>query len=561
MMGKNRSRVGLWAAMLAAACGSDVTAPVLAGCNSAVQPLVLNVGAYTAIDPGLSAGCVVFPANASTTDSAEYLIVPQVAGETPDNRSSFKLVGGQPGLAPPPVAALPEAAPASPAQRFHDRLRLMEQNGAFPAPVGPPWPAGRAGLAAAAAAAPGDTLGNVRTFKVPSSVSNPILYQFVGAIARSVGQHIVLYVDNAAPMNFSTADYDNVRSDLDTLLYAVDTTAFGRESDIDGNGRVIVLMTNIVNKLVTEQECKSTGYVSGFFLGSDLAPSTRAQWNSGEIFYSIVADPDSTLSCKHSNTQVKAIVPVTFVHEFQHMISYNQHALLRVGSGEELWLNEGMSHYAEERGGRAFLAATPADSTLFCHHVVGNLGSLSRYWADPGSHALVGGAGGLEERGADWLFVRYLVDRFAQDTSLAAADAWTRQLVRTSATGTGNVAAVTGQAFAKLAEEWALASWVSDLPGFTAPAALRHKHWAFRTAYPRMRLTCSFGLPDFPLVARAGAGPSINVTGTMWSGSGAAYQRALQGPSGAGFTLVFSDATGAQLNPAIQPRLNVLRIR
>ena len=133
---------------------------------------------------------------------------------------------------------------------------------------------------------------------------------------------------------------------------------------------------------------------------------------------------------------------------------------------------------------------------------------------------------------------------------------------QTLSTGTLNVTQATGQAFAKTVEEWALANWVSDLPGFTAPPALRYKHWAFRTVYPRMNATCSSRLPaSFPLVAVASAGPSINVKGVMWTGSGAAYQRALQGPSAAGFTVLFSDSTGALLKATVVPRLNVLRIR
>jgi len=47
----------------------------------------------------------------------------------------------------------------------------------------------------------------------------------------------------------------------------------------------------------------------------------------------------------------------------------------------------------------------------------------------------------------------------------------------------------------------------------------------------------------------------------MASGSAGGYQRALQGPGDALFTLLFSDATGAQLRQTIVPRLNVLRIR
>src|SRR2546427_8348057 len=45
----------------------------------------------------------------------------------------------------------------------------------------------------------------------------------------------------------------------------------------------------------------------------------------------------------------------TFIHEFQHMISFGQHYLGRAGAPEVLWLNEGLSHYAEEMGGRKYL--------------------------------------------------------------------------------------------------------------------------------------------------------------------------------------------------------------
>ncbi|OLC09063.1 MAG: hypothetical protein AUH42_00040 [Gemmatimonadetes bacterium 13_1_40CM_70_11] len=492
--------------------------------------------------------------------------MPQVTAETPDYRSSFKLAGGVAALAVPPIAAVLQQAPPSPAQQFHDRLRQLERSRAWGAPAGaPPGAAAphRAVPPALASIVPGDR----REFRVLTSLSTfPIQTAKVVAFAQSVGQHIALYVDSAAPQNGLTAqDFDALRAVFDTLLYRTDTAAFGRESDIDGNGLVIVLMTNRINQLVSAADCLTTGYIAGYFLGSDIDPLYAAEWNNGEIVYSMVADSGATLSCSHPNSQVQRVVPVTFIHEFQHMISYSQHVVTRGGAPEVLWLNEAMSHYAEELGGRAFLAGTGGtDSVHFCNHVRGDLANLALYWKDPGSHALVdtSGIGGLPERGAGWLSVRYLVDRFAADTTIAAANALTRQIDETALIGTANVTSATGHAFATTVEEWALASWVSDLPGFTAPAALTYKHWAFRTAYPRMNATCSPNLPaSFPLTAVASAGPTVNLTGAMWAGSGAGYQRALQGPGGAGFTLLFSDAKGLQLSPTVEPRLNVLRIR
>jgi hypothetical protein len=134
--------------------------------------------------------------------------------------------------------------------------------------------------------------------------------------------------------------------------------------------------------------------------------------------------------------------------------------------------------------------------------------------------------------------------------------------LRTKLTGTANVAQLTGAPFATTAEEWALANWISDLPGFAAPQALKYRKWAFRTAFPKLSAKCGTSIPSsFPLMAAADAGPSINLSGTMTSGSGAAYQRALQGPGADRFTLLFSNGTGAQLQETVSPRLNVLRIR
>lgn len=550
--------MGLWSGLLAAACVDNVTAPPGAICHlSAVAPLALQVGQYRAIDPIPTQGCVVFPANASTTDSAEYLLVPQATTETPDLTSTFKLTGGTPAMAAAAITAAVQSPPLSPPQRFHEMLRELERTGAYPGATG-----GATARPQLVAPAPGlpPIVGDRRRFRVLSSLTR---FQFdsVTAIAQSVGQHIAIYVDSAAPPpGLTTFDFDSLRDAFDQKLYPADTAAFGRESDIDGNGIVIVLMTNVVNKMVTAADCQNTGYVAGFFYGADIDLAVAASFNNGEIFYTIVMDPGGTLSCAHSSNGVKKVVPGTLVHEFQHMISYNQHVRIRRTKAEVLWLNEALSHYAEELGGRTYLP----DTATFCTYVSGDMYNAGQYFMAPGTYPLIdtAGIGGLANRGEGWMFVRYLVDRFSLDTSLAAQNAITRALDMTTATGTTNVAQVTSAPFATTAEEWALANWVSDLPGFTAPAALKYKKWAFRTAFPKLRAACGPPIPStFPLLATADAGPNINLTGTMTSGSGAAYERALQGPGADRFTLLFSNGTGAQLQSTVLPRLNVLRIR
>jgi hypothetical protein len=176
------------------------------------------------------------------------------------------------------------------------------------------------------------------------------------------------------------------------------------------------------------------------------------------------------------------------------------------------------------------------------------------------------GIGSLAERGAAWLFVRFIVDRFASDTTVAAWNAFTRQLLLTPNTGAQNVAAATGQPFETVVSRWALANWVSDLPGFTAPPELTYKSWAFRTTYGSLYAQDTVGGPPqnfkkpFPLTPAQSAGRFVNLNGTLRAGSGI-YHRATQAPFTPGFTLLFSDAGGGPLSPTFTPRLNVIRIK
>jgi hypothetical protein len=465
------------------------------------------------------------------------------------------------------VADYATVAPLSAAEEFHKRLREMEQTRTYPVPSQSPSRTGGPQRDPIPYPCP-VTLGGHCQFKVLQSLTKAG-YADVDATVQSVGQHVVIYVDDVAPSSgLSTADLDALRDAFDQKLYPADTAAFGRESDIDGNGVVFVLMTNVVNKLVTAAQCTSGGYVAGFFFGADIDPSQAYIVNRGEIFYTLVADPAGSLSCPHSVTNVNRVVPGTLIHEFQHMISYNHHVLEQPPAqrkSEVLWLNEAMSHYAEELGGRAYLP----DSTTFCYYIEGDLNNAAGYLSATGSHPLVdtSGIGGLEERGAGWLFVRFLVDQLATDTSTAAQNVVTRKLANTALTGTNNVSQVSGVSWATTASAWALANWVSDLPGFATPVGLKYKKWAFRTAYPTLNSYCGSLSPPlhipatFPLQATAAPGTSVSATGTMIAGSGATYQRALQGVSGATFDVLLSDPTGGQLKVTALPRLNVLRIR
>jgi len=547
----------LWAA---AACSDGGTGVKLPPCASSFGSSVSTaLGSDTMLDPASDSGCVVFANNPSGIDSAIYLVVPQSATGVPGVTTSFSLHGD---TVRPVLAAAQSYVPAPTlAQQFHDFLRQSEQRRFFgSAPSGP------APAAVAPFGAPPDTLNQQRSFSVCSNLTCSI-FKRITATAKAVDSTLVIYVDNAAPAGgLSTFDLDTLGKTFDNKLYPLDTAAFGRESDVDGNGKVIVLMTPLVNKLVTKKQCNdpSGGFVAGFFFGADIDPfyAGDSRFNHAEVFYSLVADPDSVLSCAHTVNEVKHLIPVTFIHEFQHMISYNQHVLIRGGDPEVLWLNEGFSHYAEELGGRSYL---PTDSVTFTRFVIGDLYNAYQYLDSTGNHFLLPteGIGSLAERGAAWLFVRYLVDQLRADTSFAAGAAVTRPMEATTLTGAANVANATSVSFDRTVTNWALANYVSDLPGFTAPSQLKYTSWAFRATYASLHANPQFvsSFPKaFPLTPSMSAGSATNVSGTLRAGSGV-FRLVVQPASGPGFTLRFGTSSGGPLSATPVPRLSVIKIK
>jgi IPT/TIG domain len=520
--------------------------------TAASAPVQLAVGDYAMIDPAQVAGCARFPA--AGTDTVEYLIAPQATTGTPGDTGAFDLKGDTALAAVRLAGPRPETLPF--AVRFDAHLRELEAGYAqLPRPAVTPHPP------LAPAAVP--SLGSQRTFHVCDVVTCSGTQDFtqVTATLRYVGQHAAIYQDNAAPSGgFSDSAFAALGQLFDADLYGVDTRAFGVESDVDNNGLIFILFTPAVNTLTPKGQC-SQSFITGFFFNADIDPAFKgdSRSNQAEVFYAIVPDPQGAVSCAFATSEVTRLVPVTFIHEFQHMISYYHHVLLGGGSTEVLWLNEGMSHLAEELGGWHFLAQ--ADTARFSDFVLGDLYNAYQYLESPGAYTTLFGAGTgtLEERGAAWLFLRWVLDQYG-DASQNDYDV-TRRLEETPLRGAANVEAATGVSLSQLLPQWFLANYVSDLPNFAAPAPLTYSSWSFRKTYQSLHQQSgsNFNRP-FPLVPPVYAGGLFDVSGALRSGSGT-YLLAVQRPAEAGFGLSFTGGGGGALPDTLRARLNVIRIR
>jgi hypothetical protein len=548
-----------------AACSSG-TAPPLRRCTAADAAVNLAVNQYVSIDPATVSGCSVFPA--TTALAAEYLVVPQLTSGVPGQTAGFRVNGDT--ILPAPAAPIQPSAELGIAEQFHMFLRLGDEHRSWGfAPEPSAGGEGGPRLQPSATASP-PGMNSLRTFQVCAK-TDCSRFDRVGARVRALKAKVAIYVDTLAPAGgLDSTGLDSIATTFNQRLYAIDTAAFGRESDIDSNTVVLVLMTNTVNKLVTASACNTTGFVAGFFFGVDLDPAFRndSRSNKGEVFYSIVADPGGTLSCSHSTTEVENFVPVTFIHEFQHMISFGQHVIARPGgNGEVLWLNEGFSHYAEELGGRSYALspdATVADCTIGtteCRFYGGDLLNAYEYLDSTSKHFLLPttGIGSLAERGAAWLFVRYVVDKYAAGNTSADWNTLTRSLVSTSLTGAENIATVTGNPFSTVVSRWALANYMTDRGG--APAELQYDSWRLHSVYSSLHTQRPNTFQKFyPLVPSINVGPGVTLLGTLRAGSGIYFLS--QQPAGdPGFTISFTAPNGGPIDPATMPRLNVMRLQ
>ena len=104
---------------------------------------------------------------------------------------------------------------------------------------------------------------------------------------------------------------------------------------MDGNGKIHILCYDIQDGFAG-----FGGYIAGYFYGGDLHDIPYS--NKSEIFY-IDTYP---LMGTGTEKDVSAAYE-TLVHEFQHMVNFNQNVFIENGSQMDTWLDEALSMAAE----------------------------------------------------------------------------------------------------------------------------------------------------------------------------------------------------------------------
>lgn len=139
-------------------------------------------------------------------------------------------------------------------------------------------------------------------------------------------EHLAIYVqtkfreDYKGEQNVSLYALNKLAQEFD-YYYTSMTNIYGIHSDIDGNGKIIILLMDInVNKGAGSQ-------VLGYFNPMDMHG-----YNEGEILY---------MDISNANNKTDNAIG-TIIHEFQHLINYSY---VMSGARNEMdsWLNEALS--------------------------------------------------------------------------------------------------------------------------------------------------------------------------------------------------------------------------
>jgi hypothetical protein len=411
------------------------------------------------------------------------------------------------------------------------------------------------------------TLGSTRSFHVLSN-NQGTAFSTVGAQLVYVGNNVLIYMDTSAPVGgFTAAQLQTFGELFDQTLYPIDTTAFGPPTDIDQNGHVIMLMTPVVNALTTPTECRNQGYVAGFFEEDDLAGFGDANSNDGEIFYSIVPDPNGTKSCPHTVDDVGLDVPATFMHELQHLISFAQHFVVHNGDPEYGWLDEGLSIVAEELGSLHYENKYPAPSgrtdpsQLFPDS---SQGFLSSFLYDSYEYALLPDTSsvtlhddsedGFSWRGGDWLLVRWLGDQMGTGIF--------KKLDQNTLTGVANIESASGQPFPTLFASFGLSLYTDSLPNLprtTAPGVDRFTTRNVRQLWNRLYVTSAATDVPRSMPLQLLSIDNDTSTAVMDPGTGS-YFRLDTPTTSATVSIQFSGPGGAALPASLKPQLAIFRL-
>lgn len=393
----------------------------------------------------------------------------------------------------------------------------------------------------------------------------------VGRVA-AVGTTAIIVSDTANPTGgYTDADYAGIVATFDTLIYPLDTTAFGAPTKIGAQGKIILFYTRNVNALTPP----NAGYtIGGFFYSRDLYPRTARNGlpgceasNEAEMLYLLVPDPNGVVNGnRRSKNEITLLNLGTLAHELQHLINASRRLYItpNAATSEETWLDEGLSHIAEEllylriSGFTSRQNLNLADVTRvtgnFTNYASQNFSRFYSYLVNPEGTSPYAPNDSLSTRGAIWSFLRFVAGR----QGAAGESAFFRALVNSPTTGFANLSNATGGQIGDYLRDWAVSNIADDFSAATTAAldpSYRSWAWNFRSIFPGLRFGNAPPIGVYPINARA-LQPATAQRITLAGGT-SSYVRF--GVAGGGRALVSIAANGGAVPSHV--RYAIVRLR
>jgi hypothetical protein len=351
---------------------------------------------------------------------------------------------------------------------------------------------------------PGDTVDlNVPDLTTDNFCQNG---RAIRAVVRRVGDNSIWVEDVENPQGgFTSDDYDLLSDEFDDHIYEELVSWFGEPTDLDNNGRVVIVISEQVNR-VTEQAL-------GFVVSVDFFPDQCPGGNGGEYYYArapdpqgVVPGPDGETGNTLSRQRARSVASLLLAHETTHIIQFGRRFQIPGAGTQQIWILEGQATLAEEVVGHSYSGLQPR-TNLGASVVFGEYDPTEVSWYLNGIFGLVSYFGlgfdndspfrvedaphrctwlsvedhepcdtGLVAYGTTWSFLRWMSDHFG-DRFGGGEREFQRRIIDSSRSGFVTFEDLLGESRAELLAPWAASLFADGRVQGTPDPLLTFPSW------------------------------------------------------------------------------------